>query len=52
VLFDKDKMFNKFGSEAEDEYYELASLNEHKDVYFFRQFKMKLFDKMVCRKYF
>jgi len=47
VLFDKNKKFVAFGFEAEDKYVELGEDNEHQDYYFFRRFKMKLFDKMV-----
>jgi len=48
VLFDSNKKFCKFGFEAEDEYSELAMDEKHSDYYFFKRFKMKLFDKMVC----
>ncbi|XP_053389070.1 heat shock 70 kDa protein 12B-like [Mercenaria mercenaria] len=41
VLFDARKRFHSFGYEAEDKYYELAAENEHRDWYFFRNFKMK-----------
>ena len=47
ALFDKDKNLVKFGFEAEDEYADLASEDQHREYYFFRRFKMKLFDKMV-----
>lgn len=50
VLFDKKKKFHSFGFEAEDNYVNFAEEDEsHKDYYFFRRFKMKLFDKMVSK---
>lgn len=45
VLFDKDKVFDSFGYEAEDKYSELAEEEEHQEWYFFRRFKMSLFNK-------
>ena len=49
VLFKPDKTFHSFGYEAEDHYGELASeeTGEHKKWYYFRRFKMQLFDKKV-----
>ena len=49
VLFKPDQTFHSFGYEAEDHYGELASeeTGEHKKWYYFRRFKMQLFDKTV-----
>ena len=49
VLFDNTKKFKYFGFEAEDKYSDLATDQEHTNWYFFRRFKMMLFDKMVRR---
>ena len=51
VLFKPDKTFHSFGYEAEEHYGELAAdaeMGEHKQWYYFRRFKMQLFDKKVC----
>ena len=50
ILFDPDQNFASFGYEAEDQYSELAGDgdDEHKDWYYFRRFKMQLFDNKVC----
>ena len=50
VLFKPDKTFHSFGYEAEDHYGELVSdkTGEHKEWYYFRRFKMQLFDTKVC----
>jgi hypothetical protein len=47
VLFDQNKKFHSFGFDAEEEYSGLALDNKHGDYFFFRRFKMKLFDKLV-----
>ena len=47
VLFDKDRKFHSFGYEAEDKYSSLAFDNKHHDWYYFRRFKMMLYDKKV-----
>ena len=47
VLFDKDRKFHSFGYEAEDKYSSLASDNKHHDWYYFRRFKMMLYDRKV-----
>lgn len=47
VLFDKNKKFHSFGFEAEEKYFSLAEDYKHSDYYFFRRFKMKLFDQLV-----
>jgi hypothetical protein len=48
VLFTKDKIFSKFGFEAEAKYLDLMMDNEHKEWYFFRRFKMCLYAMKVC----
>ncbi|XP_078341039.1 heat shock 70 kDa protein 12A-like [Crassostrea virginica] len=45
ILFDESVNFNKFGFEAEAKYQDLIMDNEHKTWYFFRRFKMTLYDK-------
>nr|XP_022297580.1 heat shock 70 kDa protein 12A-like [Crassostrea virginica] len=45
ILFDEDKRFNKFGFEAEAKYVDLTMDKENKDWYFFRRFKMTLYNK-------
>lgn len=45
ILFDPEENFDSFGGEAEDKYTELAQEDEHGDWYFFRRFKMQLYDK-------
>ncbi|XP_053398663.1 heat shock 70 kDa protein 12A-like [Mercenaria mercenaria] len=52
VLFDKNKKFHSFGFEAEDYYSGYALDDEHHDYYFFRRFKMKLFDRMQLKRKF
>ncbi|XP_045203146.2 heat shock 70 kDa protein 12A-like [Mercenaria mercenaria] len=52
VLFDRNKKFHSFGFEAEDNYSDFALDEKHQDFYFFRRFKMKLFDKMHLRRKF
>mgnify|MGYP003691820595 CR=1 FL=1 len=47
VLFNKDKEFDSFGYEAEDKYSDLAEDEEHQDWFFFKRFKMSLFNKAV-----
>ena len=51
VLLDKDKKFAAFGYEAEDKYNTLASEDLHHDYYYFKRFKMMLYDKKVCILY-
>nr|XP_022298993.1 heat shock 70 kDa protein 12A-like isoform X1 [Crassostrea virginica] len=45
ILFDESVNFSKFGFEAEAKYQDLIMDNEHKTWYFFRRFKMTLYDK-------
>ena len=47
VLFSPDKKFDSFGYEAEDKYTTLALDNKHHDWYYFRRFKMLLYENMV-----
>ncbi|XP_060065880.1 heat shock 70 kDa protein 12A-like [Ylistrum balloti] len=45
ILFDKSQTVNSFGFEAEDKYADLMQKNEHKDWFFFRRFKMTLYEE-------
>lgn len=47
ILFNKDKVFNSFGYEAENKYSELVEGEEHQERYFFKNFKTTLFNKKV-----
>lgn len=47
LLLDPKQKFEAFGYEAEDRYGQLAADNEHKDYYYFRRFKMKLYNSLV-----
>ena len=49
ILFDKERKFRSFGFEAEAKYLDLVrDKNEnHRDWYFFRRFKMVLYDMQV-----
>ncbi|XP_062608874.1 heat shock 70 kDa protein 12A-like [Saccostrea cucullata] len=47
ALFTPKKKFHSFGYEAEDEFVSLSENDEHKDWYFFRRFKMKLYKKVT-----
>lgn len=44
VLFDSKGEFAAFGTDAEDKYIELALNEEHHDWYYFRRFKMMLYN--------
>lgn len=44
ILFDPSKKFASFGFEAEDRYAELAMDEKHFDWYFFKRFKMLLYE--------
>lgn len=44
ILFTKEKKFSKFGFDAEAKYLDLILDKEQKDWYFFRRFKMSLYD--------
>ncbi|KAL4232760.1 Heat shock 70 kDa protein 12A [Mactra antiquata] len=52
VLFTKKRQFVAFGYEAEDKYMALAGNKEHKDYYFFRRFKMRLFNQIQLKRKF
>lgn len=45
VLFDSKGNFHSFGFEAEEKYFSLACDNNHHDWYFFRHFKMMLYNE-------
>ena len=47
ILLDEGVNFNKFGFEAEAKFLDLIMDNENKTWYFFRRFKMTLYDKQV-----
>ena len=47
VLFDATGKFHSFGFEAEKEYSNLALDDNHHDWYYFRRFKMMLYDEKV-----
>ena len=48
VLLKPDKQFDSFGYVAESNYAELTDANKHTDWYFFRRFKMMLYNTSVC----
>ena len=50
ILFNPKKEFDSFGYDAEDAYGELSAeeSGEHKKWYYFRRFKMELFNNVVC----
>ncbi|KAH3835298.1 hypothetical protein DPMN_108649, partial [Dreissena polymorpha] len=50
VLFDKEKKFQHFGFDAEDKYSELG--DEQHDSYFFKGFKMELFNQLQLTRDF
>ena len=52
VLFDSAQKFHSFGFEAEEKYSNLALDDKHHDWYYFRRFKMMLYDKMVQYLFF
>lgn len=52
VLFDTKGEFAAFGTDAEDKYIELALNEEHHDWYYFRRFKMMLYNNQVSAVYF
>ncbi|XP_069109280.1 heat shock 70 kDa protein 12B-like [Argopecten irradians] len=49
VLFKPDKTFHSFGYQAEDRYNELAMDGEHREWFFFRRFKMHLYQTHIDR---
>lgn len=48
VLFDSAQKLYSFGYESEEKYSNLAIDDKHHDWYYFRRFKMLLYNKMVC----
>ncbi|XP_056001684.1 heat shock 70 kDa protein 12A-like [Ostrea edulis] len=50
ILFTKEMKFSHFGFEAEDKYSDLMENNDHKEWYFFRKFKMCLYDLKSCNE--
>ena len=46
VLLDNDENLVEFGFDAETAYSELSENGEHEDHYYFRRFKMMLYDKV------
>ncbi|XP_045205238.2 heat shock 70 kDa protein 12A-like isoform X2 [Mercenaria mercenaria] len=44
LLLNPDKTFKSFGYEAENDYGDLAAEGKHKDYYYFRRFKMLLYN--------
>jgi hypothetical protein len=50
VLLDENKELVSFGYDAENQFSELLSENEHKDHFYFHQFKMLLHNQ-VCLLY-
>ena len=47
ALFDAGGKFHSFGFEAEEKYSNLVIEDKHNDWYYFRRFKMMLYDKKV-----
>lgn len=47
ILFDPDKKFNSFGFEAESKYAEKVTGNENQQWYYFKSFKMLLYENKV-----
>ena len=47
VLLQPDKSFHSFGFEAEEKYAELALEDQHDSWYFFKRFKMSLYQNNV-----
>ena len=47
LLLNPDKSFKSFGYEAENDYGDLAAECNHKDYYYFRRFKMLLYNAEV-----
>ena len=51
VLFNEKKEFHSFEYEAENNYSELAMDGEHESWLFFKRFKIRLYEKKVCKWY-
>ncbi|KAL5011449.1 hypothetical protein ScPMuIL_010000 [Solemya velum] len=50
ILLKPDQTFHSFGYDAENKYSELAGNREHWNWYFFKQFKMKLYDQIGLKR--
>ena len=50
ILFDPTQKFHSFGSDAEDKYTDLAQEDQHIGWFYFKRFKMQLYDKHVRLK--
>nr|XP_034311557.1 heat shock 70 kDa protein 12A [Crassostrea gigas] len=50
VLLDKDEKLVDFGFDAETTYAELSENGEHEDYFYFRRFKMMLYDQVRTKK--
>lgn len=48
ILFDPDQKFHSFGFEAEDKYAELTEDADHNEWFYFKRFKMLLYEQKVC----
>ena len=51
ILFDITQKFHSFGGDAEDKYTELAQEGQHIGWFYFKRFKMQLYDKHVSLKF-
>lgn len=47
ILLNKEKEFSKFGFDAEAKFLDLILDNDHENLYFFRRFKMSLYELKV-----
>ncbi|XP_052791584.1 heat shock 70 kDa protein 12B-like [Mya arenaria] len=47
LLLDPEQNFEAFGFDAENKYAELAADDEHEGYFYFRRFKMKLYNSTV-----
>ena len=50
ILLNPQKEFRAFGFDAENEYLKLASGNQHRDWYYVRKFKARLYSERVGMK--
>ncbi|KAL4230094.1 hypothetical protein ACF0H5_010479 [Mactra antiquata] len=50
LLLNPDKSFKSFGYDAENDYADLAIDNKHTDYYFFRHFKMLLYQSKILQR--
>ena len=50
ILFDQAQTFKAFGYEAENTYAELCCNNQASDYYFFKHYKMALYNKKVSKQ--